>query len=695
MPASRRVLEIIAIAVGMLFCAVVCAEAAVLKAGAAILMNLKSESVLYVQSEDVRIPPASLTKIMTIYLAMDAVKGGRVTLDDGVKVSRRAASQPGARMNLKAGDVVSLGELLKGAAVASGNDAAVAVAEYIGGSVEVFNRMMNTKAEALGMKRTVFKTPNGLPAAGQETTASDMLILSKNYIEAHPEALAYHSIESITYNGKTTTNKNPLLRMYTYVDGLKTGWTEASKHNLIATAKSGDVRLVSVVLGAPTASDLTHSSSFLIESGFRTVESGGRIKVAAQLEALEKGVSADTLMDALAEPSVSSDAERAVRPDIPSSEDIAPGAESPMGPDISAVSEDIVPTSGDAAPESDILPPDGTPPRLKDELEFEYDIEPGDNIEFDEEFSEEEFDDPSVWIPPDGLSETREFGNEVTQVRDIAAPEIIEAVEALCIEANYMISPDIKEAVRQAAGGEEEETPREVLGQLIENAEIAAEGEFPLCQDTGMAVVFVEIGQDVRVTGGSVRDAVNEGVRRGYREGYLRASVVADPVDRVNTGDNTPAVIYFDVVPGDRLKITVAPKGFGSENMSGVAMLKPADGIAGIKRFVIETVKAAGPNPCPPIIVGIGVGGTMDYAALMAKQALLRPVGSTNESWLWNGLEEELLKEINALDIGPAGLGGKTTALAVHIKAYPTHIAGLPVAVNIGCHATRHVEMTF
>jgi fumarate hydratase subunit alpha len=697
MSVRRRVLEILAIVAGVTAFAAVCAEAAALNAGAAILMNLKSESVLYVQNEDVRIPPASLTKIMTIYLAMDAVKQGRVTLEDNVKVSRRAASQPGARMNLKAGDVVPLGELLKGAAVASGNDASVAVAEYIGGSVEVFNRMMNIKAGALGMKRTVFKTPNGLPAAGQETTASDMLILSKNYIEAHPEALAYHSIESITYNGKTTTNKNPLLRMYPYVDGLKTGWTKASKHNLIATAKSGDVRLVSVVLGAPTSSDLTYSSSFLIESGFRTVESGGRIKVASQLDALEKGVSADMLMDVLSDASpVSSDAEPMASPDTPSSEDIAPdAAATTSGPEMAAVSEDILPASGDKVPEDDILPSDWTPPRLEDELEFEYDIDPGDDIEFDEEFSDEEFDDPSVWIPSDDLSETWGVGNEVTQVREIAALEIIEAVEALCIEANYTISPDIREAIRQSADVEEEEIPKEVLGQLLENSEIAAEGEFPLCQDTGMAVVFVEIGQDVRVTGGSVKDAVNEGVRRGYREGYLRASVVADPVDRVNTGDNTPAVIYFDVVPGDRLRIIVAPKGFGSENMSRVAMLKPSDGITGIKRFVMDTVKAAGPNPCPPIIVGVGVGGTMDYAALLAKQALLRPVGSANESWLWNGLEGELLKEINALDIGPAGLGGKTTALAVHIKAYPTHIAGLPVAVNIGCHATRHVEMTF
>ncbi|MDR1136724.1 MAG: fumarate hydratase [Synergistaceae bacterium] len=279
-------------------------------------------------------------------------------------------------------------------------------------------------------------------------------------------------------------------------------------------------------------------------------------------------------------------------------------------------------------------------------------------------------------------------------MREIDARQVIDAVEALCIEANYIAAADIKNAVRQGMESEDVEASRDVLGQLLENAEISAEGKLPLCQDTGMAVVFVEMGQDVRLTGVPIRDAINEGVRRGYKNGYLRASVVADPVDRVNTGDNTPAVIYFDIVPGDRLKITVAPKGFGSENMSGVAMLTPSQGIAGIKRFVVDTVRSAGANPCPPIIVGVGVGGTMDYAALMAKKALLRPVGSANGSWLWTGLERELLEEINSLDIGPAGLGGRTTALAVHIETFPTHIAGLPVAVNIGCHATRHVETT-
>ncbi|MDR2779954.1 MAG: fumarate hydratase [Synergistaceae bacterium] len=636
-------------------------ECAALEAGGAILMNLKSASILYVQSEDVRIPPASLTKIMTMYLAMDAIGEGKISSGDAVIVSKRAASQPGARMGLKTGDSVVLDELLKGTAVASGNDAAVAVAEYMAGSVEAFSKMMNDKAAELGMSKTVFKNPNGLPSKGHETTARDMLILSRGYIENHPEALPYHKILSITYNGRTTTNKNPLLRMYPHVDGLKTGWTNASKHNLIATAASGDVRLVSVILGAPTSKDLTYGSAFLIESGFRTVESGGRLKVAQQLEAVGGEISFD----------------------IPP----APDPSKPVSADAGAVSGDT-PASSDKT----LSYYDGIPPRLAEELEFEYDIEPGD----DTEFGEIEFDDPSVWPGSDMPPETEGADDERRgdAVREIDARQVIDAVEALCIKANYIASEDIKDAIRQGLDSEDNAASRDVLGQLLENAEISAEGNLPLCQDTGMAVVFVEMGQDVRLTGGSIRDAINEGVRRGYKDGYLRASVVADPIDRVNTGDNTPAVIYFDIVPGDRLKITVAPKGFGSENMSGVLMLTPSQGIAGIKRFVIDTVRSAGANPCPPIIVGVGVGGTMDYAALMAKKALLRPVGSTNGSWLWTGLERELLEEINSLDIGPAGLGGKTTALAVHIETFPTHIAGLPIAVNIGCHATRHVETT-
>ncbi|HEY5575247.1 MAG TPA: fumarate hydratase, partial [Clostridiaceae bacterium] len=216
----------------------------------------------------------------------------------------------------------------------------------------------------------------------------------------------------------------------------------------------------------------------------------------------------------------------------------------------------------------------------------------------------------------------------------------------------------------------------------------------PMCQDTGMACVFIEIGQDVHVAGGSIEDAVNEGVRLGYAEGYLRKSVVGDPLNRVNTGDNTPAVIYYDIVPGDRLNIMVAPKGFGSENMSQIKMLKPADGIEGVKEFILKTVKEAGPNPCPPMVVGVGIGGTFDRAAVLAKKALIRSLSERNEDPFYRDLEEELLQKINDLGIGPQGFGGKTTALAVNIETFPTHIAGLPVAVNINCHVTRHKEIT-
>ena len=588
------------------------AESASLEAGGAILMNAKSGSVLYTQSEDVRIPPASLAKIMTMYLAMDAISEGRISSGDQVKVSRRAASQPGARMNLAAGDTVSLDELLKGTAVASGNDAAVAVAEHVAGSVEDFRLLMNGKAKELGMSRTVFRNPNGLPSSGQVTTAKDMLTLTGSYIEKYPDALRYHKIMSITYRGKTTTNKNPLLRMYPYVDGLKTGWTNASKHNLIATAKSGDVRLISVVLGAPTSSDLTYGSAFLIESGFRTIESGGALKVSSQLESLVSGASPD-IMPKPVPPLASSDV----------TENISDAA------------------SQDVSPEDSFPPSDWEPPRLEDELEFEYDIDPGDDTEFDEA----EFDDPSVWSGAEeyhgGIPAEKGEG----KLREIDAKQIIEAVEALCVEANYAMADDIKGAIERGIASEDSEVSRDVLSQLMENAEIASEGELPLCQDTGMAVVFVEIGQDVHVSGGAIRDAVNEGVRRGYKDGYLRASVVADPVDRVNTGDNTPAVVYFDVVPGNKLRIVVSPKGFGSENMSRLAMLTPSQGIAGIRQFVLDTVKAAGPNPCPPIIVGVGVGGTMDYAALMSKQALLRPIGSTNAAGSGTGWNASLWKK--------------------------------------------------
>jgi fumarate hydratase subunit alpha len=262
----------------------------------------------------------------------------------------------------------------------------------------------------------------------------------------------------------------------------------------------------------------------------------------------------------------------------------------------------------------------------------------------------------------------------------------------MCQEANCLISPDIRRALAQAEAGESSPLGRRVLATLLENARVAGTEMIPLCQDTGLAVVFAELGQEVHIKGGDLEEAINAGVARGYEEGFLRKSVVGDPIRRVNTGDNCPAVIHYRIVPGDRLKLTVAPKGFGSENMSALALLKPSQGLDGVRAVIIDTVRKAGPNPCPPVIVGVGLGGTMEKAALMAKEALLRPVGSGHPDPFWRQVEEELLKEVNALDIGPAGFGGRSTALAVHVKTYATHIAGLPVAVNIGCHVTRHAE---
>ncbi len=274
-------------------------------------------------------------------------------------------------------------------------------------------------------------------------------------------------------------------------------------------------------------------------------------------------------------------------------------------------------------------------------------------------------------------------------MREIKASLITETVARLCIEANCHLTDDLKKCICQFHNDEPWPQAKEILERIIENYEIADEKNQPVCQDTGVACVFLKIGQDVHVEG-DITDAVNEGVRIGYGEGYLRKSVVKDPLDRVNTGDNTPAMLYFDIVPGDKLEITVAPKGFGSENMSKIAMLRPSDGLEGVKNFVVKTVEEAGPNPCPPIVVGVGVGGTFDKAAYLAKKALLRPVDERNEDPFYAKLEEELLSEINALGIGPQGFGGKTTALAVNIEKFPTHIAGLPVAVNINCHVTRH-----
>ena len=281
-------------------------------------------------------------------------------------------------------------------------------------------------------------------------------------------------------------------------------------------------------------------------------------------------------------------------------------------------------------------------------------------------------------------------GREVFFVREIEAAKITDTVKRLCIQANVILPEDVKNCIIKRKSEENWAPAREILDRIEENFELAAAENVPICQDTGVACVFLEIGQEVHIAGGDITQAVNEGVRQGYEEGYLRKSVVRDPLDRVNTGDNTPAMIYYDIVPGDKIKITVAPKGFGSENMSQIKMLRPSDGIEGVKAFVLKAVEEAGPNPCPPIIVGVGIGGTFDKAALLAKKALLRDTGTPSADPLYAKLEEELLEKINALGIGPQGFGGKTTALAVAVEHYPTHIAGLPVAVNINCHVARH-----
>ena len=278
-------------------------------------------------------------------------------------------------------------------------------------------------------------------------------------------------------------------------------------------------------------------------------------------------------------------------------------------------------------------------------------------------------------------------------MREIKSDVIVEEVKKLCIEASYHLNDEVITSFNEAKEKEESPTGKDILNQLLENAEIAKKGQFPLCQDTGFAVVFVELGSEVIIKGGTLPDAINEGVRQGYKEGYLRKSILGDPLLRKNTGDNTPAVIHIDIIPGDKLKITFLPKGGGSENMSMVKMLKPADGAEGIKSFVLERVREAGPNPCPPIVVGVGIGGTFEKAAQIAKKALLRPFGSHNPQSHLAAMEKELLEKINNLGIGPQGLGGRTTALAVHVEAYPCHIASLPVAINIECHSHRHKKV--
>ena len=279
-------------------------------------------------------------------------------------------------------------------------------------------------------------------------------------------------------------------------------------------------------------------------------------------------------------------------------------------------------------------------------------------------------------------------------MRTINSKEITQAVKEMCIQVNYTLSDDVKNAILNAPQKEESPLGKQILGQLEENMEIAKESQIPICQDTGMTVVFLEIGQNLHIEGDYVEDAVNEGIRQGYKEGYLRKSVVKDPILRENTKDNTPGVVHYEIVPGDQLKITVAPKGFGSENMSRLYMLKPADGMEGIKAAILETVELAGPNACPPIVVGVGVGGTFEKSALLAKKALTRDLSKRSDIPYVKELEEEMLEKINNLGIGPGGLGGRVTALGINVNTYPTHIAGLPVAVNICCHVNRHISRT-
>ena len=275
-------------------------------------------------------------------------------------------------------------------------------------------------------------------------------------------------------------------------------------------------------------------------------------------------------------------------------------------------------------------------------------------------------------------------------IREVSAALITDTIERMCIEANEYLPEDVKCALARFYNEEDGAVARSVLKNIIDNYEIAAAEQVPICQDTGMACVFIELGQDVHISGGDLYEAINEGVRRGYTNGYLRKSVVRDPINRVNTGDNTPAAITVDIVPGDRVKITVAPKGFGSENMSAIRMFAPSAGLEGVKQFILETAEKAGPNPCPPMVLGVGIGGTFDKCAQLAKRALLRPLDSENPDPFYADLEKEMLDRINELGIGPQGFGGRTTAIGVNIEVMPTHIAGLPCAVNMSCHVTRH-----
>jgi fumarate hydratase subunit alpha len=282
---------------------------------------------------------------------------------------------------------------------------------------------------------------------------------------------------------------------------------------------------------------------------------------------------------------------------------------------------------------------------------------------------------------------------EEKHMREVSVQDISEKIAEMCIDSNYLLGDDVIKAIDDALAKEESPVGKEVIKQIQENIDIAKKGEVPMCQDTGLAVLFLEIGQDVKLTGGNLHDSIEAGIRKGYQEGYLRKSAVKDPVwDRSNTGDNTPGIVHIDIVPGDKVKIMMAPKGGGAENMSALKMLKPSDGAKGVVDFVVNHVKASGPNPCPPIVVGVGVGGTFEKVAYLAKKSLLRPLGQPNPNPNYAKMEQEILTKINNLGIGPQGFGGTVTALAVHIDYFPTHIASLPVAVNLNCHASRHME---
>ncbi len=277
-------------------------------------------------------------------------------------------------------------------------------------------------------------------------------------------------------------------------------------------------------------------------------------------------------------------------------------------------------------------------------------------------------------------------------MRIVLAEKITQNIKEMCMETNYTLSSDVKNAICQSTESESNPLGKKILMQLKENMEIAENEKIPICQDTGMAVVFIRLGQDVHIEGGNLEEAINEGIRQGYMEGYLRKSIVKDPIKRENTGDNTPGVIYYEIVPGDKVELIVAPKGFGSENMSRICMLKPSDGMEGVKEEILETVRMAGPNACPPVVIGVGIGGTFEKCAWMAKKALTRELGKHSEIPYIEALEKEMLEKINQLKIGPGGLGGDTTALGIHIETYPTHIAGLPLAINMCCHVNRHAR---